>query len=387
MRNPLIRCLSLLLLILAFTAPAKAASLVETDGIWFVASPQFFGSADSGTYYSPTAIEEGGYVFLITQGGQFGSTGSPVSWCGGDHLTLWRAPASHSGMSNGFTPLRRISLCHSNSQVTVHWTSTSALEDQSTGNVLLISERQEIQKSSGSQVSDSVWLLEGSFNAGSSDLPTWTSDKLFDVGSQVSGNRITSVVITEDSTRTPPNDGYLHDLYRGFARRPFAAVVEWRMDISQRYCDDGTSSSPDICALIEFRDNGGWKAIQNGVLDFDPDVKMGSFFPYDVVERGGQKELWGLRLLPGNDCPCDKSTNAGQFRWYVIDPSTFALSGPNSVFSQLRCMPAEPFNYRIGVDLVQVGSTQYLLSGQNDDRGCALGQPFVGQDVVSTVVE
>lgn len=377
-----------LLLALSAGSPASAATMVETDGTWLVASPQFFGAADSGTYYNPSSIEANGYSFLFTQGGQFTSSTSPVPWCAGDMIMLWRAPLGHSDVRSAFSPLRRISPCHSTGSTTVHWTMTSAVESVSSNSVLLIVERQAVDLSTGDQISSEHWLLEGQFNAAGDDIDTWSADKLYSIDpSAITRGRIVSVAITEDTSRSTPNDGYLHDMYRGFARRPAFATVELRLDFSQKYCDQGTSSSPDLCVLVEYKTSSGWQAVVNGVLDFSPATKIVPFIPGDIVARDGVLELWGKAIVQGTDCPCDRSVQAGQYRWYTIDPSTFALSGPNSVWSQVRCMPAEPHNFRVGVDLIQVGTTDYLVGAQNDDQSCSASRPFVGQDTVTTVVQ
>lgn len=384
-------CFSILpALLLAFSvgSPASAATMVETNGTWFVASPQFFGSADSGTYYNPSSIEANGYSFLFTQGGQFSSSTSPVPWCAGDMITLWRAPLSGADVRSAFSPLRRISPCHSTGSTTVHWTMTSAVESVSSNSVLLIVERQAVDLSTGNQISSEHWLLEGEFNAAGDDIDTWSADKLYSIDpSAIPRGRIVSVAITEDTSRSTPNDGYLHDMYRGFARQPAFNTVELRLDFSQKYCDQGTSSSPDLCVLVEYKTSSGWQPVVNGYLDFKPATKIAQFIPGDIVTRNGVRELWGKALLDGNDCPCDRGVKAAQYRWYTIDPSTFALSGLNSLFSQVRCMPAEPHNFRVGVDLIQVGTTDYLVSGQNDDQSCSATRPFVGQDTVTTVVQ
>ena len=174
--------------------------------------------------------------------------------------------------------------------------------------------------------------------------------------------------------------------YRGFARIPFNATVEWRIDLSIKYCP----TSP-ACALVELKKSsapGGWQAVVNSYLDFTPDVLIYSFRPNNIAERKGQLELWGSALIAGNGCPCLEDKQAAQFRWYVINPATFGITGPNAVYSRFRCMPAEPQVYRMGVDIVVLSDgSQYLFSGQNDDSGCNNPRPFVGQDIVTTFVQ
>lgn len=376
----------LLAVLLIASVPAGASSLVETNGLWLSASPQFFGLEDSGTYYNPTSIEANGYSFLFTQGGQFSSSTSPVAWCGGDMTILWRTPLSHTGLQSAYAPLRRVSPCQTTSSTTVHWGTSSALESQ-TGSVLVFAERQTIDKTTHSQTSSEVWLLEGQFNASGNDITTWSANKLFSVDSSVPGKRILALVLTDDTSRTAPNDGYLHEMYRGFARRPSYNTVELRMDFSQKYCDQGNSSSPQLCVLVEFKTSSGWTPVLNGNLDFTPSTKLAPFIPGDIVSRNGVLEFWGKEIVAGNNCPCDRNTNAARYRWYTINPSTFALSGSNVVYSQLRCMPAEPHNFRTGVDLIVFDGTYYLVSGRNDDQACSDTRTFVGQDTVMSIVQ
>ena len=76
---------------LLFSSLVSGADLKEVQGPFYVASPQFFGSANSGTYYYPSIIQQGSYAFLFTQGGQFSASTTPagVGWCEGDKIMMW----------------------------------------------------------------------------------------------------------------------------------------------------------------------------------------------------------------------------------------------------------------------------------------------------------
>ncbi len=372
--------------ILAVTA-GHAATITEFVGPFMVVSPQFYGAADSGTYYHPTTIEANGFVFLFTQGGQFQAATSPVPWCEGDKVILWRAPHTATGVTGQFLPLGRVSPCDSTATVRVHWTETSAYYSSTSATVNLIVERQAIDKATGVQLSTSVWLFRGVFTADGSSIDSWQYYKLFDTVAGSPG-RIESFVISADTSRTAPPDGFSHELFRGFARKPSNVTVEFRMDISDSYC--GNSSAIDICARIEFKQNGNWTSVVAGQFNFVPDSLLFTFRPNNIAVRAGQVELWGAELIPNSDCPCVTTKQAARFVWYTIDPATFSIAGPNQLLSSVRCMPAEPHTTRMGVDVVTLpgGSRQYLLTGHNDDQACVLtSNPFIGIDIVTTRIQ
>lgn len=377
-------------LAVSVTAPVAAQSLTEvapmgTPGLWAVASPLHFSGANSGTYYYPSVIEKNGYAFLFTQGGQFASTSPFTPHCDGDKTLLWRAPLTHAGLRASFTPLRIVSRCDSDATYRVHWTFTNAYFSPTLNKVLIVSERQQLKKSDNSQVSSSIWLLQGTFNALQTDIPSWTYTKLFETD-PVTPNRIESFSLTRDTVRPVPSDGFTHDFYRGFARVPANSTTEWRLDISPKHC--ATSLS---CTLVEFWKNGTWLSVVNDTLNFTPDVVIPSFRPGNIVQRNGQMELWGAGIIDVAsstlNCPCNDNKASAQVRWYSLS-SSFARTGPYQVFSNIRCMPAEPHTHRMGAEIVVLSDgTQYLFSGRNDDKACGDPNPFVGQDTVTTILQ
>jgi hypothetical protein len=185
----------------------------------------------------------------------------------------------------------------------------------------------------------------------------------------------------------PPNDGYSHELLRGFGKYS-QVTVEIRIDFSAVYCSPGhTSSSINLCSLIELKSGGAWTPVVAGSLTFTPDTFLSSFHPSTLVTRNGALELWGTSILAGNSCPCNVGLQAGQFAWNTLSTVDFSIIGAGNVFSQLRCMPAEPAGLRNAPNiLVLSDGTQYILSGQNDDSACG-GNLFIGMDIISTRVQ
>ena len=379
---------------LLFSSLVSGADLKEVQGPFYVASPQFFGSANSGTYYYPSIIQQGSYAFLFTQGGQFSASTTPagVGWCEGDKIMMWRGPLTASGFQSPFTLVRMVSRCDSDSTKRVHWGPDGAFLAGSTGPVYILSERQEINKATGTQTSSSVWWYKGTFN--STTNPTdlnWTLSKLFETSSTV--GRVGCCTMAFDTTRTAPSDGYSHLLTRGFGVNQQSSF-EARFDFSQKYCDDGTSSAPQpgACVVIEMKNGGVWRKINSGVLDFVPDTLLPNFRARNLFKRGTNLELWGSIVYPTTpiSCPCSTgSTNSAQLAWYTVNQTDFSLTGPDKVtenIPKIRCMPAGPAATRNGVDVVLLQGVIYLFSDQNDDSPCP-AQPFNGMDVVTTVVQ
>lgn len=403
---------SLALAAVFFVAAATATlgqGLTEVGGPWQVAAPSFYepvgySSPDSsGTYYFPAMIQQGTTAFMFTQGGQFagpGSTaGSPVSnWCEGDKIVLWTNPLTDAGLTSRFTQKRIISRCDSNSTTRYHWGPAGAFLTGSTGPVYLIANRTGIDKATGQSTGlQSYYLYSGSFNANSDDMPTWTVSKLFDVSSTVGG--VGCCTMAFDTTRTAPNDGYTHQLFRGFGGAS-TGVIEVRMDFSSGYCVNGTSSSPEACVIIEMKSGGAWRKVNSGLLDFTPDgltsVASG-FRPNNLFKRGANLELWGTQVGPAltTPCPCTPpgNQNSADVRWYTVNQTDFSLTGPSVVSAAgtaVRCMPASPAANRLGADLLVVSGHTYLFSSQNDDAqsgGVCTSTPFIGMDVVSTQLQ
>ena len=111
-----------------------------------------------------------------------------------------------------------------------------------------------------------------------------------------------------------------------------------------------------------------------------------------MFKRGANLELWGSLVYPTTaiSCPCSTgSVNSAQLAWYTVNQTDFSLSGPDKVtqaIPSVRCMPAGPASTRNGVDVAVLQGVVYLFSDQNDDSPCP-AQPFVGMDVVTTVVQ
>jgi hypothetical protein len=379
---------------LLFSSVSQGAELKEVQGPWMVASPQFFGVHNSGTYYYPSVIQQGNYAFLFTQGGQFDASTTPpgVEWCQGDKIMMWRGALSSTGFQGPFSLIRRVSRCDSNSAKRVHWGPEGAFLAGSTGPVYILAERQEIDKQTELQTSSSIWWYTGTFNSvtNPTDL-NWTLVKLFETASTV--GRVGCCIMAFDTTRTAPADGYSHLLTRGFGIKQQSSF-EARFDFSQKYCDNGTSSAPQpgACVVIEFKSGGVWRKVNSGVLDFTPDTFLPQFRARNLVKRGPNLELWGSRVHSATpiNCPCSSgSANSAQLAWYTVNATDFSLTGPNDVTESvpaIRCMPAGPAAIRNGVDVVVLQGVTYLFSDQNDDSPCS-STPFQGMDIVTTIVQ
>lgn len=399
------------LFFVAIAAVSLGQNLTEVGGPNLLAAASFYeplgySSPDSsGTYYFPSMIQHGTTAFMFTQGGQFanqGSTaGSPVNnWCEGDKIVLWTNPLTDAGLTSAFTQKAIISRCDSNATTRYHWGPAGAFLTGTDGPVYLIANRTGVDKATGQATGlQSYYLYSGSFNTAGDNFQSWTVSKLFDVSSTVTGG-IGCCTMAFDTTRTAPNDGFTHQLFRGFGGAT-TGVTEVRMDFSSGYCGTPrTSSSPEACVIIEMKSGGVWRKVNSGLLDFTPDgltTVASGFRPNNLFKRGANLELWGTQVGPAltTPCPCTPpgNQNSADVRWYTVSQTDFSLTGPSTVVAAstpVRCMPASPAANRLGADLLVVNGHTYLFSSQNDDAqssGVCTSTPFIGMDVVSTLLQ
>ena len=379
-----------LLIILVLTLPLSAQAiesrnLVEQSsfGLQEVAKAGFYGGSRSGTYYLPSAIELGDWIFLLTQGGQFDSMTSPVEYCQGDHTILWRVPRTEAGITGDFLPpIRRFSPCDSSGPL-IHWGHGNIFG--SGGTLRMLAEAQN--PASGAAIPWETWVWEGSFT-GDDLVGSWS--KILEKGPNGPG-RLLQIQLKDDPQRTDPGDGFSHSFARGFARIPSYTTVEIRVDFSDAHCTSLQGSG--TCALVEFKSGGVWTAATGGVLNFIPDTLLNGFRPDNIVARAGIVELWGTEITtnssPSGDCP---GTLRSQHKFYEFNPNTFVLGNSGKVFSQFRPSPAQHQVWRFGSDLLRIADKQYLFSTRNEDDldppDCTiLMAPFQGLDTVLVMVE
>ena len=395
----------LLLGALSAASPLLAASPTTEQssfGIEFAIRPQFFGSSSStGTYYQVSAEPHGSLLFVTTQGGQF----EPVPYQG-DQIRLFSTPNSVTGMTQAFTDRGRLSYGLSTSSQVVHWSAGNLFRNPTTGQFAIVSELSE-PDSSGAGGGQELWLWEGSPTSTGDDLQgSWR--RLLDF-SNSGVSRLSTVILTEDTTRSAPQDGFTHTLLRGFIKKNYASLVEIRIDISNAYQalptiavsgalpDDPTIrniSVPGVPAKIEMKRNGVWTVITGNELTFNPSAIRHDFRPASLVERDGKIELWGSWVANrGGTCGICDSTLDSQLAFFILDPSTFFVptAGQKAVpheliWSQVRCAPHGNSEMRYSAQPHQIGTATYLLSDQNDDD-CTNSNIFVGFDVVVTELQ
>ena len=369
----------------------------EIAGPWYVASPTFYAGNNSGQYYHPAVVQIGNYAFLFAQGGQGSAstvpatvqgTFSPSNWCEGDKITLWRAPVTTAGLESAFTQIRLVSRCDTNSATRYHWAPSGAHKQALNGPVNIFAERQGIDKATGNQVDDSLWWYRGTLNAAGTDLQAWSLVKLFDVAPGV--DRVGCCAIAADLTRGSAPSGRMYA--RGYGIRG-QNLIEARLELS---------TTDQSFARIEFKHNGAWRAVANGILDFTPDIHLSNVRGRNIVNRGGTLELWGSVVYPtaptNPPCPCGES-NSSQNAWFTISGNqaggNWSLAGPNLVVqstpSPVRCQPASPAAVRNGADIVVLSGATYMFSTQqwegidpvDPNQPCPSG-PFQGMDTVTT---
>jgi hypothetical protein len=399
-------------------ASGWSQGLTEVGGPWTLAAAKFYESTpttdSSGTYYFPSMIQQGSTAFMFTQGGQFTAAANPPvppiypgthgtspvdNWCDGDKIVLWTNPLTDAGVTSPFTQRHIISHCFKDPNIRYHWGPSGALLTAAGGPVYIFANRTGVDRTTNMATGlQSYYLYSGSFNAALDDIPTWTYKKLFDVATPTpKGFGCCTLAIDSVRASGATPDGYTHQFFRGFGGIN-TGTVEVRMDFSQKYCDDHTTSATEACVIIELKSAGAWRKINSGLLDFTPDIisSLSGFRPNNLFKRGSNLELWGTQVLGAlsTPCPCipPGNQNSADVRWYTVDTTNFTLTGPNVVSPNVpavRCMPASPAANRLGADLLVVQGHTYLFSSQNDDAidsstGKCTSTPFIGMDVVST---
>lgn len=367
-----------------------------------VVSPTLYGSALSGTYYNPTGVEIAGNLYLYAQGGQFtgGTDLAATPWrdCKGDQILLFRVPTSGSSLTSTFPKnnVVRISPCSSDSPAQFPYHTNDPLFDI-----------------------DHHWTVGGIFDLGTelglvaaaSNYPGATDFSQLVIGWSPDGVQWSWEPFIHSTTgvdmetvvlqASPYSSAYCnptchsHRNVWGFFRLGYSGVGRINIDLSSQW--------PRGYRVTILANDNTWKAVDDntGAFSFTPKNVWPGAQPKSIVwdEEDDQWELWASYVFgrdPAFSCypSCgsgyangDSSNLQQTLKYRPVGTGTTAMGTEQSVFSQIRCMPAiysfgrmYPFRYDDPI------GRRLLYSATNDQNVCS-GASFEGMYIVVTEVD
>jgi hypothetical protein len=373
-----------------FFITPKRVEIATTGSLSRIISPTFYDTALSGTYYNAHPLRINNTLYMFVQGGQFCGPPDPrcpnapsvpgVTFCNGDGVILFQAPFTQSGVLGQYSSVTRVSPCTSpvGSQPPYHHWAPSNVFVLGSNYVMLGAG--DLGTGSGGQ----IMLWTATYNSGTNQFAgSWQPFMAASGGPS-------SIVVQPDPTRTW-NDGFSHQSLRGYAWFPPQQTSEVQIDFSDEWCSTSLSKPSPWCAQIQFKQNGSWVSLSQGVLNFPPDPFLTDFKPRELTSQtiaangaaSPPYELWGsYNQYPSNgQGPCPEQTGGG-FQYYEVN-SDWTVSPPIVVSSHLRPMPSGLASMRAFTAPLYFGNHLYMFSSSNDDNICQTqSNPYAGMYLI-----